>query len=209
MAKPFWFPLLFVTFPTSFTQFHFHSTLELICALILKLCVNFDLSLFSTAQTNTLSCTQFGIKLGSENNNYERSQRQSRFSSLPTQGPLKKYGMLNYIGNISGLTVLARHSLGSSHLKRFPALVVNDDVNDDSFFSTICMILMWWGCVLGGGPGWESVGSLLRPVGARFWRCSDTRTVLGYSSRIDKPARLTIILLLFGYMCFWICMCQK
>ena len=54
-------------FPTSFGHFHFHSTLELTCALILTLCVNFNLSLFSTAQTNTLSCTQFGMKLVSEN----------------------------------------------------------------------------------------------------------------------------------------------
>ena len=44
-------------------------------------------------------------------------------AKLSTQGPLKKYGVLKYIGNISGLAVLARHSLGSSHLKRFPALV--------------------------------------------------------------------------------------
>ena len=41
--------------------------MELTCALILTLCVNFNLSLFSTAQTNTLSCTQFGMKLVSEN----------------------------------------------------------------------------------------------------------------------------------------------
>ena len=40
-----------------------------------------------------------------------------------SQGPLKRYGTLKYIGNISELAVLARHSLGSSHLKRFPALV--------------------------------------------------------------------------------------
>ena len=36
-------------------------------ALILTLCVNFNLSLYSTAQTNTVSCTQFRMILVSEN----------------------------------------------------------------------------------------------------------------------------------------------
>ena len=40
-----------------------------------------------------------------------------------TRAAEKKYGVLKYIGNISEVAALARYSLGSNHLKRFPALV--------------------------------------------------------------------------------------
>merc|ERR1711974_493442 len=101
----------------SFGHFHFHSTLELTC-------VNFDLSFFSTAQTNTLSCTQFGMKLGSENITIMSEARDD--SDVPQGKIVYTWAAekLKYIGNISGLVILALHSLGSSHFKMFPALVV-------------------------------------------------------------------------------------
>ena len=40
-----------------------------------------------------------------------------------TRAAEKKYGVLKYIGNISEVAALARYSLGSNHLKRFPALM--------------------------------------------------------------------------------------
>ena len=40
-----------------------------------------------------------------------------------TRAAEKEFCVLKYIGNISGLAALARHSLGSSHLERFLALV--------------------------------------------------------------------------------------
>ena len=40
-----------------------------------------------------------------------------------TRAAEKRYGVLKYIGNISEVAALARYSLGSNHLKRFPALV--------------------------------------------------------------------------------------
>ena len=40
-----------------------------------------------------------------------------------TRAAEKKYGVLKYIGNISEVAALARYSLGSNHLKRFPALL--------------------------------------------------------------------------------------
>ena len=56
---------------------------------------------------------------------------------------------------------------------------------------TIVKLHMSWGCVLGGAPGWESVGGL----SAGFWR-SDTRTIPGYSSptlRLSNSPRLLFL----------------
>ena len=43
-----------------------------------------------------------------------------------TKAAEKKNGVLKYIGNISEVAALARYSLGSIHLKRFPALHYGD-----------------------------------------------------------------------------------